>query len=49
MGKIDIKERVVLITGASTGIGRAISESLASYGVRVLACARKETDIRVLE
>jgi len=48
MSKIDIKMRNVLITGASTGIGRAISESLASYGVRVLACARKEADMKVL-
>jgi NAD(P)-dependent dehydrogenase (short-subunit alcohol dehydrogenase family) len=48
MGKIGIKERVVLVTGASSGIGRAISEHLASCGVRVLACARKETDIDTL-
>jgi NAD(P)-dependent dehydrogenase (short-subunit alcohol dehydrogenase family) len=48
MGKISMKERTVLITGASTGIGRALGESLASYGVRVLACARQEADIKAL-
>jgi NAD(P)-dependent dehydrogenase (short-subunit alcohol dehydrogenase family) len=48
MNKIDIKGRHVLVTGASTGIGRAISESLASQGMHVLACARKEADLDAL-
>ncbi len=48
MNKIEIKGRYVLVTGASTGIGRAISESLASQGVNVLACARKEADLIAL-
>jgi len=43
--KIDLKAKQVLITGASTGIGRAISETLASEGTRVIACARKEADL----
>ena len=44
MSKIDIKKKNVLITGASTGIGRATSEFLASHGVKVIACARKDAD-----
>lgn len=48
MSNAGLDERVVLVTGASTGIGRAISENLASCGVRVFACARKETDIQAL-
>jgi NAD(P)-dependent dehydrogenase (short-subunit alcohol dehydrogenase family) len=45
---IDIEGRTALITGASTGIGRAISELLATNGVNVLACARHKDDIRTL-
>jgi len=48
MNRVDIRGRWVLVTGASTGIGRAISESLASCGVRVIACARSQTDISAL-
>ncbi|HOT45070.1 MAG TPA: SDR family oxidoreductase [Spirochaetota bacterium] len=35
----------VLITGASTGIGRACAELIASEGFGVYACARKKTDL----
>ncbi len=34
----------VLITGTSTGIGRACSVALASLGVTVLATVRKQSD-----
>ncbi|MBP7735370.1 MAG: SDR family oxidoreductase [Spirochaetes bacterium] len=39
----------VLITGASTGIGRACAEQLASRGFGVYACARKKKDLDDLE
>jgi NAD(P)-dependent dehydrogenase (short-subunit alcohol dehydrogenase family) len=48
MGRLCLDGRTALVTGASTGIGRAISECLAASGMRVLACARKETDLNAL-
>ena len=38
----------VLVTGASTGIGRAITEMLAENGYLVYATARKEADMKCL-
>ena len=38
----------VLVTGASTGIGRAVAETLASNGHLVYATARRESDMRTL-
>lgn len=38
----------VLITGASTGIGRATTLRLASAGYRVFACVRRDEDLRAL-
>ncbi|MCI4372672.1 MAG: SDR family NAD(P)-dependent oxidoreductase [Thermoplasmata archaeon] len=38
----------VLVTGASTGIGRAIDNSLSSNGHPVFAGARKESDLEAL-
>ena len=40
--------RRVLVTGASTGIGRAITEYLASHGFSVYAGARKSEDLEDL-
>lgn len=41
-------QRAVLVTGASSGIGRKITESLATSGYFVYAGARKDADIREL-
>ena len=41
-------QKAVLVTGASTGIGRKITELLASKGVFVYAGARKDSDIKEL-
>src|SRR5271170_6524961 len=38
----------VLVTGASTGIGRKITERLAADGYFVYAGARKEEDLKAL-
>ena len=42
------KQRAILVTGASTGIGRNITEKLASEGLFVYAGARKQRDIDAL-
>jgi NAD(P)-dependent dehydrogenase (short-subunit alcohol dehydrogenase family) len=44
----DSKPKAVLVTGASTGIGRKITERLAADGYFVYAGARKEEDLKVL-
>jgi len=41
-------QKAVLITGASTGIGRNITERLASEGYLVYAGARKQSDLNAL-
>ena len=45
---IDSKQQAVLVTGASTGIGRAIAEKLAAEGYFVFAGARKQADLDAL-
>ncbi len=42
------EQKAVLITGASTGIGRNIAETLAAKGHFVYAGARKQTDLDAL-
>lgn len=42
-------QKAVLVTGASTGIGRKITERLAAAGYFVYAGARKEQDLRALD
>lgn len=41
-------QKAVLVTGASTGIGRKITERLAGKGYFVYAGARKEADLKAL-
>src|SRR5574342_1117817 len=41
-------QKAVLVTGASTGIGRKITERLAAGGYFVYAGARKEADLKQL-
>jgi len=45
----DSHEKSVLVTGASSGIGRNLSERLASEGYHVYAGARKDADLEALD
>lgn len=42
------KQKAILVTGASTGIGRKVTERLAADGYFVYAGTRKESDIEAL-
>ena len=39
----DVSEKVVVVTGASRGIGRAVAEGFLDQGARVVLCARSES------
>jgi NAD(P)-dependent dehydrogenase (short-subunit alcohol dehydrogenase family) len=43
-----VAPKSILVTGASTGIGRKITERLAAHGYIVYAGARKDSDLKVL-
>ena len=45
----DVKEKVVLITGCSSGVGRALAEEFVRVGHRVVATARRLETVAGLE
>ena len=45
---MNIKGKVVLITGASEGIGKAVAEALAGEGAKLVLAARSEDKLKAL-
>jgi NADP-dependent 3-hydroxy acid dehydrogenase YdfG len=41
----NLREQVIIVTGASSGIGRGIAEQLARKGARVILAARRNTEL----
>jgi short-subunit dehydrogenase len=48
MSKREIKNSRVIVTGASSGIGRAVSLELARGGAKLIAVARREDRLKIL-
>jgi len=46
---VSLKDRVALVVGASSGIGRACATMLAAEGAKVMASARREDRLRDLK
>ena len=44
----DLRDRRILITGASSGIGRALAQQLAGLGARLVLAARSEDKLKAL-
>src|SRR5918995_127947 len=47
--QVEIQGKVIIVTGASSGIGLAIARRLTDQGARVVLAARNEEQLRGLE
>ena len=45
---LDYKDKVVLVTGVSSGIGLGVAREFARAGAHVAGCSRKSTDVNTL-
>ncbi|MCB0761916.1 MAG: SDR family NAD(P)-dependent oxidoreductase [Flavobacteriales bacterium] len=45
---IELKNKIAMITGASSGIGQATARLLHSQGMRIIACGRREDRLNAL-
>ena len=45
---LGLADRVAIVTGASSGIGRAVALELAAEGCQVVLCARSEDTLRAV-
>ena len=48
-GKLNFKHKVVVITGASSGIGKACAYEFAERGAKVVMGARRENELKIVE
>ena len=48
MTKLDLQDEWVLVTGASSGIGRELAKVLAGRGAKLILCARSKPRLEEL-
>ncbi len=46
---MELKDKVIIVTGASSGIGEATAEKLAAHGAKVVLTARREDRLKELK
>lgn len=46
---LNVEEKIVILTGASSGIGEATAKVLANKGAKVVLAARREERLRKLK
>ena len=47
--ELNLQDKVIIVTGASRGLGRAISKYLVGEGASVVAVARSQDDLNKLQ